>query len=42
MTTQKVTFSAAWTPATADVTVVRDIHAGISGPYSEYPAATRE
>jgi hypothetical protein len=33
-----VTFKAAFNPENHEVTVVRHIHAGISGPFGEYPA----
>jgi hypothetical protein len=37
-----VTYQAAWTPQDQEVTVVRDVYAGISGPFGSYPAANRE
>ena len=32
-----VTFKAAYTSADREVTVVRNVHAGISGPFGDYP-----
>ncbi|EST18063.1 hypothetical protein [Streptomyces roseochromogenus] len=36
------TFQAAFTPAEQEVTVIRNVRAGISGPYGEYTAGTLE
>ncbi|MBC9730717.1 DUF3560 domain-containing protein [Streptomyces sp. TRM68367] len=36
--TAEATYQAAFTPADREVTVIRDIPAGISGPFGEYPA----
>lgn len=38
----QATYQAAFTPAEQEVTVIRDVRAGISGPYGEYPADTIE
>jgi hypothetical protein len=37
-----VTFKAAYTSADREVTVVRNVHAGISGPFGDYPAEDQE
>lgn len=42
MTTQTVKFSAAWSPDDSEVTIVRDVHAGISGPYGRFKADSLE
>jgi hypothetical protein len=39
---ETVTYQAAWSPEEGVVTVVRDIYAGICGPFGDYPAASRE
>lgn len=36
----EITYQAAFTPDTREVTVIRSIRAGISGPFGEYPADT--
>lgn len=41
ITADRISFSAAWTPQDNEVTVVRDVHAGISGPFGSYPATSR-
>lgn len=38
----QATYQAAFTPDSQEVTVIRDVRAGISGPYGEYPADTIE
>lgn len=35
-----VKYQAAWSPTDAEVTVTRDVHAGVCGPAGTYPAAT--
>jgi hypothetical protein len=35
-----VTYQAAWTPEDQEVTLIRNIRAGISGPFGDWPAAT--
>lgn len=40
-TAPQVTYTAAWSPEDNEVTVVRDIRAGICGPIGEYPATSR-
>ena len=42
MSDVEVRYEAAWTPDEQSVTVVRSVHAGISGPFGDYPATSRE
>ncbi len=36
----RVKYSAAWSPDECEVTVVRDVYAGVSGPHGDHPAAS--
>ncbi|UFQ16443.1 MULTISPECIES: hypothetical protein [Streptomyces] len=38
----EITYQAAWTPEDQEVTVIQNIRAGISGPFGDWPAATRD
>ncbi|MCM1967771.1 hypothetical protein [Streptomyces sp. G1] len=38
----EITYQAAWTPEDQEVTLIQNIRAGISGPFGDWPAATRD
>ncbi|UQI44610.1 hypothetical protein M1P56_09755 [Streptomyces sp. HU2014] len=37
-----VTYQAAWSPEEQEVTVIKNVRAGISGPFGDWPAVTQE
>lgn len=41
-TAETVTYEAAWSPEEGTVTLIRNIRAGICGPFGEFPATSRE
>ena len=41
-TADRVTYQAAFSPEDGTVTLIRDVRAGICGPWGEFPATSRE
>ncbi|MEV0445317.1 hypothetical protein AB0I84_07370 [Streptomyces spectabilis] len=38
----EITYQAAWNPDEQEVTVIQNVRAGVSGPFGDWPAATRD